>query len=170
MIIGASGTGKSTLARKIGDRLDLPVVHLDRLFWNPGWKECPEPEFRARVASAAGAPAWVIDGNYSRTYDLRLPHAQALIWLDLARHVYFPRAIWRSILYLGRTRLDVGDNCPDRFDPSFIFDWVWNYPTRDRARTHAFVEGQRTEKQVIVLTTPAMVRKFVAGLPGSLCP
>lgn len=170
MILGASGAGKSTLAREIGQRLDLPVVHLDRLFWNPGWKECSQPEFRARVAAAANRPAWVMDGNYSRTFDLRLPRAQAIIWLDLPRYVYFPRAVWRSIAFRGRTRPDIGDDCPDKIDPGFIFGWVWNYPTRSRAQTRAFVEAQRGDKQVLVLSTQRMVSSFVAGLPESLNP
>jgi adenylate kinase family enzyme len=143
---------------------------LDRLFWKPGWTECSQSEFRARIAAAASEPAWVMDGNYSRTYDLRLPHVQAIVWLDLPRRVYFPRAVWRSLINWGRTRPDIGEGCPDRFDPKFIFDWVWNYPTRSHARTLAFVEAQKADKLVIVLTTPTMVRKFVADLPASLCP
>src|SRR5262249_2729981 len=79
MIIGGPGTGKSTLARHVGERLGLPVVHLDRHYWSPGWVAPEAAEWRRRVAELAGAEAWVMDGNYSATFDLRLPHAQALI-------------------------------------------------------------------------------------------
>ena len=83
LVIGPSGAGKSTLARAIGARLDLPVVHLDALFWQPGWVESDDAEFRARIAAVADTDAWVIDGNYSRHLDVRLARAQAAIWLDL---------------------------------------------------------------------------------------
>src|SRR5215475_4191315 len=97
LIIGPSGAGKSTLARCIGERLGLPVVHLDAINWNPGWVQTEVEPFRRRVAEAAAGEAWVMDGNYSAHLDLRLPRAQAVIWLDLPRFVYFPRALWRSI-------------------------------------------------------------------------
>src|SRR5262245_19550670 len=85
MIIGGPGTGKSTLARRVAERLGLPVVHLDRHYWSLGWVAPEAAAWRCRVAELAGAEAWVMDGNYSGTFDLRLPRAQALIWLDLPR-------------------------------------------------------------------------------------
>src|SRR5262245_20419109 len=95
LVIGSSGTGKSTLARAMGPRLGLPVIHLDREYWQPGLV-APEPAaWRARVASLVAADAWLMEGNYSATFDLRVPRAQAIVWLDLPRHIYFPRAVWR---------------------------------------------------------------------------
>ena len=84
-----AGRGKSTLARAIGARLDIAVVHLDALFWNPGWVQTEPAVFRARVAATAAHDAWVMDGNYTGTLDLRLARASAVIWLDLPRLVYF---------------------------------------------------------------------------------
>src|SRR5262245_28035011 len=63
-IFGPNGAGKSTLARILGERLCLPVVHLDALFWNPGWVPTEKNQFREKVAKAAAASMWVIDGNY----------------------------------------------------------------------------------------------------------
>jgi adenylate kinase family enzyme len=120
LILGPSGAGKSTLARRLGDRLGLPVVHLDALYWNPGWSASETGLFRARMAEAAARDAWVIEGNYSSHLDLRLPRAEALIWLDLPRYVYFPRAVWRSIRNYGRERGDVGAGNPEQFDWSFF--------------------------------------------------
>ena len=88
LILGPSGAGKSTLARRIGDRLALPVVHLDALYWTPGWAPSEAVLFRARVAEVAARDAWIIDGNYSNHLDLRLPRAEAVIWLDLALHLF----------------------------------------------------------------------------------
>jgi hypothetical protein len=98
VILGNSGSGKSTLARAIGERLGLPVVHLDRLFWSPGWVE-PEAEvFRDQVRSALARDAWVCEGNYARrTFDLRLPRADLIIWLDTPRWVCLKRVVLRSL-------------------------------------------------------------------------
>ena len=141
LILGPSGAGKSTLARSIGDRLGLPVVHLGAINWNPGWVQTETGLFRERVKEAVARDAWVMDGNYSAHLDLRLPRAEAVIWLDLPRYVYFSRAVWRSIWRFGRERDDLGPGCPEPFDLSFLLDWVWNYPTRSRASRTAHVRS-----------------------------
>lgn len=65
-ILGNSGAGKSTLAAALGDVSGLPVVHLDRIFWKPGWIEVPEAEVRAAMTAAAENDAWIIDGNFKK--------------------------------------------------------------------------------------------------------
>jgi adenylate kinase family enzyme len=170
MIIGPSGSGKSTLARAIGARLDLPVTHLDALFWLPGWVESDETSFRERIATVANADAWVIDGNYSRHYDLRLPRADTIVFLDLPRRVYFPRTIWRMLKNYGRERGDIGPGCPERFDLAFFRDWVWTYPVRGRPKAVQFMASLPPHVHGITLSTNAAVARFVADLPASLRP
>ena len=67
IIIGCGGAGKSTLARKLGEVLDLPVVHLDKLFWKPGWVETSREEFDALLAMELAKDKWIMDGNFNRT-------------------------------------------------------------------------------------------------------
>ena len=82
VILGNAGSGKSTLARDLGRRLNLSVVHLDRLFWEPNWVEADNEVFRARVRQAIASDRWVCEGNYARrTFDLRLPRADLIICL-----------------------------------------------------------------------------------------
>lgn len=168
MVMGSSGTGKSTLARTLGARLGLPVTHLDALFWQPGWVETPDPEFRAKIAQVAANERWVIDGNYSRHLDLRLPRADAVIWLDLPRHVYFPRTIWRMLTNYGRERGDIGPGCPERFDLPFFRDWVWTYPVRGRPKQAALMASLPPHVRGFTLRSRAEVKAFVDGLPLSL--
>jgi len=168
LIIGPSGAGKSTLARCIGARLGLPVVHLDTINWNPGWVQTEVARFRERVAEAAAQDAWVIDGNYTTHLDLRLPRAQALIWLDLPRSTYFRRAVWRSIRNYGRERDDLGPGCPEQFELSFLADWVWNYKTRSRAHHAKIMATLPAGVRGITLTSPRAVRQFESGLPNTL--
>jgi adenylate kinase family enzyme len=168
LILGPSGAGKLTLARRIGNRLGLPVVHLDALYWNPGWSPSKTGLFRERMAEVAARDAWVIDGNYSSHLDLRLPRAEAVIWLRLPRYVYFPRAVWRSIRNYGRERGDTGAGNPEQFDWSFFKDWVWTYPTRSRARHAELLANLPGGTRGIILKSPAEVRKFTSDLPRTL--
>jgi adenylate kinase family enzyme len=169
VILGPSGAGKSTLARRIGERLDLPVVHLDVFNWNPGWVQTEVSRFRELVAEAVKGDAWVMDGNYTGSHlDLRLFRADAVIWLDLPRYIYFPRAVWRAIKYYGRTREDIGPGRPERIDVPFLKDWVWTYPTRSRA-THAEVMATLPAGvRRIILRSRAEVARFTNALPHSL--
>ncbi|MEP2829982.1 AAA family ATPase [Parvibaculum sp.] len=73
LLIGSPGSGKSTLARALGRRFGLPVTHLDRLWWQPGWVELGAGKFRPLVEEAVAKDKWVIDGNYSATWDIRMP-------------------------------------------------------------------------------------------------
>jgi adenylate kinase family enzyme len=171
LVLGPSGAGKSTLARHIGERLGIPVVHLDVIFWNPGWVPTEREPFRERVAEAAAGDAWVMDGNYTMHLDLRLPRTEPVIWLDLPRYVYFPRVVWRMIRHYGRERGDIGPGCPERFDLPFLRDWVWPYPTRSRAQHAALMAGLPARIRGIILRSTAAVAKFTDRLPGSLdCP
>ncbi len=169
LILGPCGAGKSTLARRIGGRLGLPVVHLDRFNWNPGWVQTEISILRERVAEAARAEEWVMDGNYTNNcLDLRLSRAHAVIWLDLSRCIYFPRAVWRCLSQYGRAREDVGPGCPERIELSFFKDWVWTYPTRARPAHAKIMADLPAGIRGIILRSRAEVAKFESDLPRSL--
>ena len=135
VILGCSGAGKSTFARALGSRLGLPVVHLDALFWQPGWKEPDNQAFRAAVASAIAGDAWISDGNYvSRTFDLRLPRADTVIFVHQPRWLCAFRILWRWLTSLvGRTRADLAPGCPETFDWKFLL-WTWNFQRQTQPR------------------------------------
>ena len=83
LIVGAGGVGKSTLARELERRTGLPIVHLDREYWRPGWVATPDDEWRHRVGELIEADAWIMDGNYGGTMELRASACDTLIFLDL---------------------------------------------------------------------------------------
>lgn len=152
----------------MANRLEIPAIHLDREFWLPGWKEPDKLAWRAKVAELVARDAWIMDGDYSATWDIRVARTEAIIWLDLPRHVYFPRVVWRSLKGLGRTRPDMAEGCPEKIELKFLFDWVWNYPTRSRARTAARLDALSNEKTVLILRSRREVAAFTSGLPGTM--
>ena len=82
LLIGAGGSGKSVLAARIAAQSGLPLIHLDALFWKPGWVETPRDEWKRIVEELIQRDAWVMDGNYGGTLDLRLAACDTVLFLD----------------------------------------------------------------------------------------
>jgi adenylate kinase family enzyme len=144
-IVGCSGGGKSTLARGLGERLRAPVVHLDSLFWEPGWTEGDPARFRAAVDAALGGDRWVCDGNFTSVADISLGRADTIVWLERPVGLCLRRAVWRAVSQFGRTRADLAPGCPERIDFAFyryILDW--NQSSRPRLTDAVETFGART--------------------------
>lgn len=94
VVIGTTCAGKTTLARTLAQRLHVPHIELDALYWGPGWTPVPVDAFRSAVAEALSGEAWTIDGNYSKTRDIVWGRADTLVWLDYA----LPVILWRLII------------------------------------------------------------------------
>lgn len=102
VVLGASGSGKTTFAATVAERLRLPRTELDALFHQPGWTRLATDEFRRQVALAAAGDRWVIDGNYDEIRDLVWPRADLVVVLDLPRRVVMRQLVTRSV---GRAAL-----------------------------------------------------------------
>jgi adenylate kinase family enzyme len=164
LVMGSSGSGKSTFARELAERLGVEVIHLDAAFWKPGWVESSDEEFREKVAALAARDTWVMDGNYTtKTLDLRLPRTDTIIYLDTPRRTCLWRVAKRSVKNYGRTRPDLGDECPEQIDLAF-FKWVWDYPKEREPKMLRMLDEQRAEKQVIVLRNKAEIEAFLASV------
>lgn len=137
VILGNSGSGKSTLARRLGADLGIPVFHMDRLHWKPRWQESTDEELLANMEEAMRGESWIIDGNYSRVLKPRLERAQVAIVLDIPVWISLLRVAKRWLIYMGRTRPDMGDGCREKWtvDPVF-FKWIVTWPRR-KQRTYA---------------------------------
>ena len=159
LIIGCSGAGKSTLARKLGEKTGLPVVHLDALFWKPGWVESEREVFDARVLAELEKPAWIIDGNYARTLPVRLEKCDTVIYLDFPRWLCILGVLKRVLTTYGTVRPDMPEGCPERFDWEFL-KWVWNFNRNNREKTWVQLEKLPAEK-VMILKNRREVRKFL---------
>jgi len=163
LVIGSPGAGKSTLARRLAERLDLPLIHLDREYFGPGWLMPSRTEWREKVARLAARPEWVMDGNYASTFDLRMPRAHAVVWLDIPRWQCALSVFWRVARHYGRVRPDLGPGCPERFDWSFM-RWIWSYPEQMREKTARLLERRKARQRVYVLRSRAEIPALEAEL------
>ena len=162
MIIGCSGSGKSTLARALKEKLGLPLVHLDQLFWEPGWQMTAKENFDHQLQMAVDMDRWIIDGNYNRTIPMRLPKCDTIIYLDFSRWECLLGVFQRIIKNYGKVRPDMAEGCPERFDWDFI-KFVWNFNKNNRVRNYTYLASAKHAKH-IVLKSRKEVKAFLATL------
>lgn len=161
VIVGNSGGGKSTLARRLGDKLGLPVIHLDVLFWKPGWTESDDDEFHARVLGALAAPAWVCDGNFGGSWHLRMPLADTIVWIDQPAWLCVFRAIRRVFRYREGARPDMAEGCRETIDLEF-YRFILTYGRKVRPRLEAALVQHGAHARIVRLRNDREIDAFVA--------
>lgn len=95
-VVGTSGVGKSTLARRLAQELSLPYIEMDVLYWLPEWQGTSDDEFYAKLATALAAPGWVLDGNYNRSRPVKWRDVDLVVWVDYSFWRTIRQAVWRA--------------------------------------------------------------------------
>ena len=162
IIIGCGGAGKSTLARKLGEVLDLPVVHLDKLFWKPGWVETSHEEFDALLAMELAKDHWIMDGNFNRTMPERMKRCDTIIYLDFSRLACLMGVLKRVLTTYGKVRPDMGTGCPERIDLEFL-KWVWNF-NKNKRESYYKLLNEAENVETIVRKNRRAVKLFLKSL------
>lgn len=166
IILGNGGSGKSTLSRLMGEKFDYPVTHLDRLFWGAGWKKPIAEEFRAKVMAATNAPRWISEGNYARrTFDLRLPKTELVIWLNTPRFVCLFRALVRALR--NKKRQDIPEDCPEKINSTLLvfLKYVWNFERDSRPTIEKLLIQHGGNVRVIQLNNKKQIKEFTDNFP-----
>lgn len=166
MIVGQPGSGKSTLAQAIGERTGLPVIHIDRIHWMPGWVERSREEKTRLCNEAAEADRWIFEGGHSATWAGRIARASMLIWLDRPVGLRLWRVVRRTLSQRGRTRADLANECPEQLRrlPEFIH-FIWTTRHSSRARIEQLVASSPLGCQVRHLRSDGEVEAFLSQLP-----
>ena len=162
MIIGCCGSGKTTLAKKLSNKLNLPLIHLDKLNWRDNWQNISKEEFDDLLWDEVVKPTWIIDGNYERTIPLRLKYCDTVIYMDYSRISCLYGVIKRVVMGYGKSRPDMGGYCPERFDFDFI-KFVWNFNKNNRKRYYDILSSKE-DIQVIILRNRRQAAHFLQGL------
>jgi adenylate kinase family enzyme len=171
VVVGSTGSGKTTLAKTLAARLGYPYVELDSLHWDANWTPAPRELFRERVAAALDTDTWVVDGNYSMARDLVWERADALIWLDYSLRVIVPRLILRS-LKRGIVRRELWNGNRERITELFSRNSlvVWALQThaqRRREYPRVLAQPQFAQLQVIRQTSPGETARWLRAFVES---
>jgi len=168
VLASASGNGKTTVGRKLAERLDVPFVELDSLVHGPNWTEISDEGLRAILEPIVADDGWVIDGGYRRKVgDLVLARAEAVAWLDLPLHVWLPRLLNRTMRRIrGREQL-WNDNKETLRGAFWGRDSLFGYALRahfDRRRRYP---EELAGYRVIRLRTQREIDEFVLSAGGT---
>jgi len=163
IIIGCPGAGKTTLSRQLGEKLGLPVIHLDKIFWSPGnWDHLENDAFDEALGQELQKPRWIIEGNYGRTLQLRLQRCDTVIWLDYSRYACMFGWFKRMVLNWGKVRPDMAPGCVERYDQEFA-EFIWNFNKEKRAKYEAMFAAY-PDKKLYRFKTRHQVEKLLETL------
>ena len=170
-VVGTSGSGKSTFARRLAEILDLPHYQMDQLYWQPNWQKPPDEEFLPKLREIADGSRWVLDGNYRFTIPVKWERVQLVIWLDLS----FPRTIFRVTKRTIRrvfTQEDLwgGSGNRESFAQSFlsresIILWaITTYRANRRIFSELMESPEYEHIRFVRLRSPREVDQWITGL------
>src|SRR3954469_14834050 len=165
VVTGLAGSGKSTFALALAATTGLPVIHLDLYFWKPGWVAPTETEWREKQRGVLAGDAWIADGSYHETLDLRLERADTVVFLDmpwwrcagraLLRGFHMPDALPEGCEYSARHRLR---------DEWRLALRIWRKRRSEPERERETVSQHGRHVAVYVLRSKRTVEEFLDGL------
>lgn len=168
LVVGISGSGKTTFARRLSERRGLPFHEMDELALGPGWSTPPDLE--ATVDRITREDSWVFDSyGYTQVRDVLWARADTIVWLDFARRTTWPRMLRRSLARTLRREVVFNGNRETVrmwFTPDHPVWHAW----RDHGSRRAYLDARRQEPRhghldVVRLATPTAADAWLAGLP-----
>ena len=160
LIIGNAGAGKSTFGRKLAEKTGLPLVHLDKIYWRGNWEHLTREEFDKALQAELEKEEWIIDGNFNRTLPHRLDYCDTVFFFDLPTITCLWGVTKRVLQNYGKTRSDMGGNCPERFDQQkpALYKTVMNFNKQHRKEYYDLLTDR---KKVIIFKTRRQAEKYL---------
>lgn len=152
MVIGFSGSGKSTISKMISNTLNIPVLYLDRVHWLENWVE-NDKESECKIVSdfLENNDSWVIDGNYSHmSFRERLEKSDLIVFMNFNRFNCLFRAFKRLFENRGKTRESMADNCVEKVDFEFIKWILWDSRKKSQTNNYKYALENYRDKVIII--------------------
>lgn len=168
LIYGVTGSGKTALAKRLGEAAGLPWHEADQLTWEPGWKPVPEAEQRRRIAAICDRPEWILDTAYSSWLDVPIERADLIVALDLPRWLSFGRLLRRTATRLADRRPVCNGNVEtlrQALSRDSILLWHFRSFSRKRMRIRAWESDPAL--RIVVLRAPQEVEAFLRSAAQS---
>jgi adenylate kinase family enzyme len=172
VVVGAAGSGKTTLAKEIANRIGAPHIELDALKYKQDWTAASDESFRGEVAAHVGTDLWVIDGNYAEVRDLVWLRAQLLVWIDLHLIIILWRLAQRTFRRLLNKEIFASGNREQLnrvFGKQSIFLWtIRSYYRRRKSYEELLKHPRYAHLHVVRLRSPSAVKEWVARSSDSV--
>ena len=162
VVIGSPAAGKSTFARDLGRTLQINVIHLDRVFWGPGWKEKSREARIDILQNIVQEKQWIIEGTYLGASEPRLNASDTIIFLDIPAMLCLKR-ILKRYMGSGRCHRDIPEGCDDKLNLFRIIK-VLGFPFRGRITLIKILNYYYESKAIIRLHSTKEVEAFLAQL------
>ena len=148
---------------QLSEKLDIPVVHLDAIYWKPGWISSQKEEWEEKQRQALSGDKWIVDGNYISSIHLRLEQCDTVIFLNFSKYLCLYNVLKRYFQYRGKTRPDLNSDCPERIDFEFL-QWIWNFPRYNTPEILDILAKQPENLNIYVLESPKEINSFLTSL------
>lgn len=160
-IIGCGGSGKTYLANQLAAVLNLPLTHLDAVYYDADWNALPAEEFAALQEKLAAEPRWLIEGNYASSLPIRLARADTVIFLDLPALTCLAAIGQRRWHYRGGQHTK--DGVYDRITWDFV-RYIWGYRKTMRPRVQGLLDKHGGNATLVTLTSRRQAARYLAQL------
>ncbi len=165
VILGASGTGKTTICRRLGEKFNLKVLHLDSVYWKKDWDNISKSDFNIYMKRfLLENKNWVIDGNYSNNlhFDYRLEACDTIIYLDFGIQVSLHGIHERALKYKHTSRADMAEGCIEGIDQEFL-QYVAFYRNKNML-LKAHIKKYENKKKVLIFKSREELNSWVNNL------
>jgi adenylate kinase family enzyme len=164
LIIGCSGSGKSTIAQALARMLHISYVSMDRdVFWLPGWQQRPRAEALGIVERIVAQAQWIMDGTSPGTLPLRLPRTDLVLWIRPPRRVSLYGVITRWLRHRGSTRPEMAEDCPERLTGDFL-RYIWNFEKTECPEIEQKLADYGSDVPVLAVRSHAQTQRLLHRL------
>jgi adenylate kinase family enzyme len=164
-IIGCGGSGKTHVANQLATLCNLPLTHLDGIYYDVDWNPLPRDQFAARQQELVAEPRWILEGNYAGTLAIRLARVDTVIFLDVHAITCLIGILQRRWRYRGGQH--ASDGVYDRINWNFV-RYIWGYRKTMRPRVHALVDQHGGKARLVTLTSRRHTARFLAQLRADI--